>query len=378
MDRLERIATARQTDLPGLIGQRTTLHKEARGEWAGPCPLCRAGDDRLRVWPSKGRWWCRVCERGGDAIDWVMATEGLSFDVAVDRLLKNTPSIPAGPKFTPAPKAQPAGWQKRAERALAEAQANLRPDSPGAEYLGRRHLLSQTWRAFGLGYGMARYPETEDELPAIAIPWYRGGKLTAIRYRFIDPPGKHRLTSLPGSQFSGQLFGGQALPGWVFLPPDEGRTNSERWHTLVVCEGEINAMSIWQVAHQTGVHVLSLGSESSKVPDGLNAIAQRYGRVIVWMDKPQRVRQVMRHIPGADGIPSPGGRDANDLLQAGELGAALTRARIKLCRTDQERENLRWSLWDSIFLETADGGSTEAYVETWGQRPTIRWEGGQA
>jgi hypothetical protein len=52
------IDTARikqDTNLLALIGTDTTLRRVAstqRGEYAGPCPFCRAGEDRFRVQPS--------------------------------------------------------------------------------------------------------------------------------------------------------------------------------------------------------------------------------------------------------------------------------------------------------------------------------------
>ena len=53
-------------DLIGLIGQDTELKPKssAATEHAGPCPWC-GGRDRFVVWPA--RWWCRQCERQGDA-----------------------------------------------------------------------------------------------------------------------------------------------------------------------------------------------------------------------------------------------------------------------------------------------------------------------
>lgn len=56
------------------------------GEYAGPCPVkstCNgSGEDRFHIWPEQddhGSWWCRKCEKGGDAIQFLMDVEGLSF-----------------------------------------------------------------------------------------------------------------------------------------------------------------------------------------------------------------------------------------------------------------------------------------------------------
>ena len=42
--------------------------KTPAGELAGPCPFCGEGDDRFIVRPD-GSYWCRVCEKGGDRLD---------------------------------------------------------------------------------------------------------------------------------------------------------------------------------------------------------------------------------------------------------------------------------------------------------------------
>jgi hypothetical protein len=67
------------------------------GEWHSPCPVC-GGNDRFHVWPNQdggetaqragvpGTWWCRSCDRGGDAIELLMFSEGLEFVAACKEL----------------------------------------------------------------------------------------------------------------------------------------------------------------------------------------------------------------------------------------------------------------------------------------------------
>src|SRR5450759_324100 len=85
-------------DLLDLIGRDVTLRRVAStngGEYAGPCPFCGSGDDRFRVWPEEGRYWCRVCERHGDGIQYLRDRHGLGYREARERLglaeLERTP-----------------------------------------------------------------------------------------------------------------------------------------------------------------------------------------------------------------------------------------------------------------------------------------------
>ena len=249
-------------------------------------------------------------------------------------------------------------WRVEAEGIVNAGRVNLfNTNLGGAAYLERRGLEPGTWQAFH--WGWAEYKGR----PAIAMPWYRGGKIMAIRYRFIEPTSDgQRLIAEPGSKFGGVLYGGQAMePG------------AEQTRTLVLCEGEINAASIWQVAHETRLDVLSVGSESTRLTAPMLAHAAKYKHVIVWMDRreiaakmreqlaqggsagtvavasPLRKDDVGNVLTGADGKPQKW--DANDLLRIGKLGAFLAGVRVKACGDDAKaREGLLWDLVDAARL----------------------------
>ena len=372
------IDEARHTDLVQLIGRYSQLRRQGPQEWAGPCPSC-GGEDRLRVTPTG--WFCRQCRPYDEikgwfgAIDWVMWRHNLDFKTAVG-FLTGAQMTAAVQQRAPAP-AQPEHtepddqWRAKAAGIVAETQhALFNADPDGAEYLEWRGLEPGTWQAFGWGFGPGWYSLTRQLLPAIVIPWYRGGKIMAIRYRFLNPPavmvdGKQRMekiVSLSGSKFGGVLYGGQAMaPG------------AEQTRTLVLCEGEINAASIWQVARDTRLDVLSVGSESTRLTDAMIAHAAKYRHVIVWMDR-REVAAKMREqltqggssgtvavasplrkddqgtvLTGPDGKPQKW--DANDLLRIGKLGAFLAGVRVKACGDSaQAREGLLWDLVDAARL----------------------------
>lgn len=385
----EMIESAKNIDLITLAGQYTTL-KRASGtkEMMGPCPKCH-GTDRLHV--KTGGFFCRKCKtlesNNGiwyDPIDFVRWMDGCSFVEAVERLTGVKPMTQAKTPVVPIAKAQKpmqhehyAGWLEKAEALVSDAHAALMTDAgkAGADYLLGRGIEAHAWEAFNLGYAPAvalpgtwdtkNRTHTQPKQPTIVIPWYRGGKLTGVRFRFLqtheytDTDGKARkvkTTSLHDSDFTGVLYGGQALAGCA-----------EELRTLVLCEGELNAISIWQMAEPWNWDVLSLGSESAKLTPAMIAYAEKFERVIVWMDRPELVKELMACIGGAYGIHSTVvdsvKQDANKLLQTEQLGGLLVNMRYLACKTDEEKRRLFYNVNDAIAQRHMDLGACEVAMQ---------------
>ena len=324
------ITQARQVDLLRLVEPDTTLIRIANthgGEYAGPCPFC-GGTDRLHVVPAVGKWYCRQCTpRGGDAIDYVQRREQVAFQAAVELLAGHTACIPrlqmrvrpnarpvAAPNWT-----QPA-WQQAAQALVQEAEACLADDVAGAAaraYLAGRGLRPATWLAWRLGYHHAWQPVRREALPAITLPWFGAdGTLQAVQYRFFGPGiARHdRFGQKAGGQRT--LFGLHRLSGRA---------------TLIITEGELNAISCWQVA-SAWADVLSIGSQENarqaRVSEALQHAALPYRRVIAWLDERELAFAVIDRVAPFNGtaIWSENGLDANDLLQRGLLAARLANA----------------------------------------------------
>jgi hypothetical protein len=363
------VELARRTNLIDLVKQRVELRKESSAEWSGPCPLC-GGEDRFHV--KADAFFCRQCHPDfGDSIEYARWLHRVDFAGAIGILTGQTqgPKVRTVTPITttkPAPPKQHSGWLEQVQPVVAAAQERI---EDATIYLESRGLELTTAIAFGLGYrsdaplpntwDAKRRQHTVDPKPAIVIPWYRGGKLCAVRYRFLayhDYVGSDnkehsvKQSSVYDSDFTGVLYGGHVLPEFCTMPLPENGKCAERLRTLVLCEGEINAMSIWQVAHAWKWDVLSLGSESQKLTDGARTFAQRYGRVIVWMDKPDVAKRIMSQIAGAVAINSPvvdGAKiDANDMVKAGQLIEFLIEVRSRACQSDDERERVKWDLWE--------------------------------
>ena len=371
------IDAARNVDLVALAERYTTLRREAAREFAGPCPRC-GGADRFHV-SGAGWWFCRQChEERGDSItllQWLQP--GLGFREAVAQLTGSGITSVAPPAQRQRVQhrrqdVQPPEWRQTAGRIAIDAMRLLwAPEGAAArEYLAARALDGGTALQYEIGYRPdAPLPGTHGRLraPAIVLPWRsggRGGPVYALRYRFLevqqyeDSEGKPRAEKLvaeTGSQFSGRLFGGQMLPEWLRVSSDQG---AERYRWLLVVEGEINAMSVWQAAGESDLDVLSIGSESAAIPSGMAALAARYGRAMVWADRAEVAQRLMAALPGAYGVKSPGGRDANDLLRSGHLGGFLATVRVYAATGPVELERLLWALWDAAGLPGGiDAGS---------------------
>lgn len=346
MNKIDVSALKTRVDLCELAGRYTTLNPWGRsGELAGPCPQprCPADEDGFHVHPD-GWWKCYSCHpKRADAIAWVLwlglasdfraACQWLA-DLSDSQTLLASARQPARKKPEPAaPGWADPTWQATAQRLLAAASAALASPAgePGRAYLAGRGITPAAWRAWRLGYAAARFdPHLGRRRPAIVLPWYGPQGLTALKYRFLDGQGQ-------GDRF-GQLRGGQQI---LF----GGHLVGQQHDTLILCEGELNAIAIWQAVSTPGdpavytvdgqaADVVSFGSQGAAVAEPVLALARGYRRVILWADETAPVRACLAALGAhAFGLKSPLTADeppvkldANALLQRGLLGELLRRA----------------------------------------------------
>lgn len=344
------IEQARQANLIELAGQHTELRKKGAAEKTGPCPKC-GGDDRFNV---QADWFlCRTCHTTkGDPIEFVRWMHGYGFREAVEHITGDT--LPSGPVEKRKPeKKRPSTnldwrsseWQQQAQRGIDQAHNTLLDSMAGRagqKYLLGRGIEPNAWMVYRLGFNPSiSLPGTKgkEKAPAITIPWIVGDKPRGIRYRLLKEHNGQKQTAFFGSRFSDALYGGQALTGGI-----------RALSTLIICEGELNALSIWQASEGTALDVLSMGSEGARLPDKMIEVADQYRRVIVWMDKEARAKKTSALIEGAWAIQSPNDQDANDLLQQGILSPFLALARTRAAANDYERQALLWDLCDRAAL----------------------------
>lgn len=72
-------------DLSDIIGRDVKLHRAGRGV-KGLCPFHRERSPSFYVYDADGHYFCFGCQAGGDAIDYLRETRGLSFRQALEWL----------------------------------------------------------------------------------------------------------------------------------------------------------------------------------------------------------------------------------------------------------------------------------------------------
>ncbi|MFN7634621.1 MAG: DNA primase, partial [Acetobacteraceae bacterium] len=141
-----------RTPLPGLIGRRARLVRSGRN-WKACCPFHTEKSPSFYVYDD--HYHCFGCGAHGDAITFVMQTEGASFIEAVERL-----AAEAGldvPKQSPREAERERARQDLHEVAAAAAMSYTRrlrtPDGADAlAYLRRRGVSEASIARFGLGW----------------------------------------------------------------------------------------------------------------------------------------------------------------------------------------------------------------------------------
>ena len=141
-----------RTPLSALIGRRVKLSKSGRN-WKGCCPFHNEKSPSFQVYEDG--FHCFGCGAHGDAVTFVMQTEGASFLEAVERL--------AGEAGLDVPKPSPRAAEAERQRLDLHGVLDLAQESfarrlhqaEGAaalDYLRRRGLSPETISRFGLGW----------------------------------------------------------------------------------------------------------------------------------------------------------------------------------------------------------------------------------
>jgi DNA primase len=152
-----------RVSLSDVVGRKVALKRRSGAEYAGLCPFHNEKTPSFTVNDKKGFFHCFGCGEHGDAVGFVMKTEGLSFPESVEKLAREV--------GLPVPRATPQE-RERAERASTlqevveqaarwfQKQLRLPVGRHGLDYLRGRGLSDDTIDDFRLGFA----PDSRDGL----------------------------------------------------------------------------------------------------------------------------------------------------------------------------------------------------------------------
>lgn len=156
--RNEDIAIVRErTRLDEVIAEHVTLKPAGGGSLKGLCPFHEERTPSFHVTPSKGFYYCFGCGEGGDAIDFLMNHDHLSFSETVERLagkIGYSLHYEGG-----GPGDKPDRGNRRAllsvnSEAAEFFKAALQSDAaqPARQFLENKGFNQESWNEFNVGY----------------------------------------------------------------------------------------------------------------------------------------------------------------------------------------------------------------------------------
>ncbi len=254
------------------------VQKKTALESSSPCPFC-GGKDRFILSLKSDRFWCRQCQRKGDAIQLVRDARGLGYLEACkavgvapreksDKSFRAKP-VPVRNAWTPKPDSLPSElWQEKAVALVEQCQRNLRKKEHQDDLdwlILERRLTSETIRKFRLGWNTAGFcdrraswglSETVDNaslyVPAgLVIPIYQDDKLIRVKVRIPE-----RLRNEDGKPYH-ILSGSSSDPALI----------GDRYAIILVVESELDAFLALQSVSDFA-SVLCLGSVVYRPTEG--------------------------------------------------------------------------------------------------------------
>jgi DNA primase len=312
------------------------------GEYAGPCPFC-GGNDRFLIWPEHkgGRYWCRGCEKTGDAIQYMRDTQGLSFSDACRALgiskagyrRKRSRLISEKPGFRPKKyDAPPAPWMQKAETILKASQLNLWTPGGQAErdILLKKGLTEETIHRAGIGFnpaelyrdrrgwGLPQEIRSDGKpkllwipaglvIPLAPLPGQKAQSqnegVTRLRIRRVDPGDGPRYV----------IVGGSAMNPMIL----ESENN-----IFIIVESELDA---WLCRQEAGdlAGVMAMGAAGMKPDQNAHALLSGASLILNALDADEAgARYAWKFWPETYGQkvirwPVPVGKDPSDAWQRG-------------------------------------------------------------
>lgn len=292
-------------DLVSLIEQTTgvSLRKIANNrlngiEYCGACPYCGTGIDRFHVFPEapKPHWFCRVCDKSGDAIDILRHFKNLPFVEACQELgIKTDGDIKRETSMLFDDEPPCKEWQNMARTLIERAQRFLWKDKArhALDYLRGRGLTDETIHKAQLGYiplidgkwfqspfsdwGLTNEMLSERQkekgcvrIPnGILIPWESDNQIWKLAVKRFEASKKNEPKY-------GQTIGSR-----------EGMYNSDslaRGKPVLLCEGEFDVLSAIQEAGNLIAPIGTGSAQKGRLPLWIARIASLASQVLIGFD----------------------------------------------------------------------------------------------
>jgi hypothetical protein len=295
-----------------LAQGRVSLKKASADCWKGPCPEC--GDsgkgqrsNKFHVWPDDregGSYWCRACDKKGDAIQFLIDFDGLTYPEACDRLgvdrktrrgpftptalKRHVPAAPVPSGFSGEAKRHPAEvidpdlWREKATKFAAACHQKLLAMPDRLAWLARRGVSAEAVALTRLGWNeraefrpWSSWGLRDDKKPdgrpvklvlpaGLVVPSWSGAQASSLRVRLAepdprDPDKKYHLVkgSCPGTYALG-------------VPSD----------VYVIVETLLDAIACFMAGRELGVGAMAMASSHTK-PDDVCTAALRSARKIL-------------------------------------------------------------------------------------------------
>jgi len=298
-------------------------------EYAGPCPFC-GGDDRFRVWPGTGKYWCRQCKRRGDEIQLVRDYKGFSYIEACHYIGIQPKARKQGltgfnrNEWQPKPlKPKPCNpWQTQARLLVDWTTKMLRGNKSAINWLrSERGLSKETIRAASLGWNHNDVFRERSEfgldpvisektgkpkkvwIPAgLIIPYIVGDKVIRVRIRRSDTGPGDRYTLLPGCNMEPMVFG-------------------KNKSTLSIIESELDGLLVNQEAGDI-VGVVAMGNAQARPDQETDKTLRQTDLILNSLDNDEAGAKEAwtfwkKHYRQVERWPCVGGKDPGEMIKAG-------------------------------------------------------------
>jgi hypothetical protein len=311
------------------------------GEYHGACPFC-GGKDRFIVNPNGdngGHWWCRQCDRKGDAISFLMERFSVDFKTACTMLSVTPPERAQKPYRSPLLPPPPApvsdlrddypcfepAWQRAASDFAYDCGGELWDSwntSVAGRYLEARGINRDTAVAECLGLNKSEYRSTwgsvEVWLPrGITIPWNINTLFWNIRVRRPNAD----LKATGGDKYISSKGCANGLYSAYHARPNA---------TVIMTEGEFDALVVNRFFRDKQIQqvgAVSIGSCTGARVLRWITLLSLAERVLIAFDNDTAGERAAQYWlaalhPKASRL-RPSKKDVTELWQAGELAGLL-------------------------------------------------------